>query len=671
MTLRLRTRIFLAMAGVAAGALIATLVVAQIDAEDRAERQISQRFERARLSFQRLEAQRERSVAEGVASLARSHPVFRTVLSTASLAAYDLGLGGMPSEGDALRDANLRLRSILPSLDLATRHEIFVVASARGELLFDRCEPERFGDDLTGLDVLRDAVSAGSATDVWSRARDLPLGLALVPEPLPGVVYTVMVSPVEFGDGVHGFVLVGDPIGPEMLGRLRDVSDVDIALITGAGNAVTTLPVEHAAELEALASVMAGMPPTAAPIEWRLDGERFLVAREQVDEESEASFLLLRSLDAELAYLRGLEKSVALVGALALACALAASALLSRGITRPVAALQDAARRVGRADLDVRVEVTTRDELGELGDAFNSMVLGLRERDRVRRTFERHVSKRVADEILNSSELEMEGQRREVTVLFVDLAGFSAMTEVSAPEQVMERLSEYVEAVSRIVEEEDGTLNELWGDGVLAFWGAPLAQPDHALRACRTATRSAEALREILARWSEDGVSDLGFRMGLHTGPVIVGELAARTRSKYAAVGDAVNLASRIESAGKLYGCEMLVSGETRMRVGEAFAFRHLERVRVMGRAAPVDLYELLGPTGEVDAERIERAGSYEGALEALMNRKPDESERLLRKLLKETPDDRAAGRLLERVQRWKESPPPESWDGVEQLDRK
>jgi len=666
--MRFRTRIFLAVAGVACLALATALFGARHEAERRAGAEIAERFARTGAAFRQLQALRRRIVADEVDSLARSHPLFRTVLSTAS-AEDDLGFGGLPSLADRLRDANLRLRSLLPSLALAERHEVFAVASAGGELIFDKLDPTRFGDDLSGIAVLREAAGGAQAVGLWSRAADLPAELRLVPEPPPRAVYEVIAQPIAFGEEVHGLVLAGGRIDREALEDLRAIADVHVALVAGGALVASTLDAAQAAAVEArLAELPDGAG--AAPVQVRLDGERFLVARVAID--PSAAFLLLRSLDAELGFVRALERAAALLAAAVLAGALAVGFALARGITRPIATLARAAERVGRGELDTQVSIATGDELEELGDTFNGMVRGLRERDRIRRTFERHVSKHVADEILRHPEaVARAGERRVVSVLFADLGGFSALAERSDPEAVVARLNEYFAAVCEAVLAEEGTVNELLGDGMLAFWGAPLAQPDHAARACRAALACRERLARLTEGWQAAGLGALRFRIGVHTGPVVVGEMGTPERSKYGVIGDAVNLASRLEGANRFYGTQLLVSGDTAAAAGAGFVFREIDRVRVAGRTAPVALFEPLGASGEVGRERLALREGYEAALAAWRAGDPAAAAERLAALAASHPGDGPGAALLARIHAAAESAPAPGWDGVHELPTK
>ena len=385
--------------------------------------------------------------------------------------------------------------------------------------------------------------------------------------------------------------------------------------------------------------------------------------------ETRAGFLLLASIDQELGFLRALEWSFVGLGAAILGAALGFAFLLARGVADPVAKLARAAARVGAGDLDTRVSISTGDELEQLGGAFNRMTEGLRERDRLRRTFERHVSKDVAAELLRHPEaLAPRGERREVTVLFSDLAGFTTFSEQHPPEEILDYLNEYFDALCDVVLAAGGTVNDLLGDGVLASWGAPIALADHAARACGAALLASQRLAALALRWQATGRPTLRWRIGIHTGVVVVGEIGTNERTKYGMVGDAVNVASRLEAANKQFGTTTLVSQETRDQAGDAFLFREIDAIRVAGRATPLRVFEPLGTTEAALPEHLAARDRYEAALAAYRARDFARAAALLAAL---DPADGATRSLLERARRYCDSPPPADWDGVLTLDAK
>ncbi|MFI5217686.1 MAG: adenylate/guanylate cyclase domain-containing protein [Candidatus Limnocylindria bacterium] len=670
--LRFRTKIFLALGGIACVSLALVLVLLQELTVRRVRESAQERFERTLTAFRRLEDLRARFLSDEIESLAGSNPQFRTILSTASLAQADLGFGGGGDVGEALHDANLRLESLAPSLAVFAKNDVVLVANAEGDLLYSKAEPGRFGDGLGALPLLRSIAATGDGQALLRAGERTASGALLAPERPGPALFLVRGRPILFDGELHGIVLVGQELGAEVLADLRAISGIDLALVSRGELVATTL---NASARASLAERPAGGASARGIQEWPLAGERFLVRRATVIEGAapgDAEFLLLSSLDVELAFLRRLSQLLLAVGGGILLAALAASLALARGITRPVAALGRAARRVGAGELDTRVEITTGDELAELGGAFNEMVAGLRERDLIKRSFERYVSKAVADEVLRNPTLaKLGGSRREITAMFVDLGGFTGLAETLAPEAVVSHLNEYFEAACGAILGEEGAVSEFQGDGIVAFWGAPLAHPDDAARACLAALGCEEALAALRARWMARGLPRLRFRIGLHTGEMVVGEVGSAERGKYAVVGDAMNLASRIEGANKLFGSRILISEATRQRAGDAVECRELDAIRVVGRQQPVRVFEVLARGGHLDAARTRAREAFAAGLAAYRARDWDAAQRGFAEAAGQDPGDAPARSFLERVAALREQPLPPDWDGIFELTAK
>jgi class 3 adenylate cyclase len=676
--LRLRTKLFLALGALACLSLVLALGVVRDVTGRRLREGFAERFARARAAFGELEALRVDAVREEIEALCYSHPQLRPVLSTASVSDEDLGFGA-PADAEPLRDAHLRLLSLLPSVPLAQRSDLFLVASRDAELVYSKTDPGRFGTDLGADAFVQGVLESGARVGVRVRDARGGAGAELLPAAPAPAVYLIVGERVVFDDEVHGAVIAGRRLGADLLRRLREISGLDVALVAGDEVVASTLA---DAAARALGERLGALPAPGGPgpdpaAELELAGERFLAAHAEVvsgssDGGAGARFVLLGSLGADLARLAAVERSLAAIGALVLVLAVGVAFALARGMTRPVAVLGEAARRVGAGDLDVEVDVRTGDELEELGAAFGRMVAGLRERDQIRRSFERHVSPAVAAAILRDPGLAATaGERREVTFLFVDVGGFSSLAESATPERVVALLNEYFDAVCAIVFETEGTVNELRGDGILAFWGAPVELPDHAVRACEAALRCRDRLARLDAEWVARGLPPRRFRIGLHTGEVVVGEIGTRERAKYGAVGDAVNLASRLEAANKTYGTSILVSEATRERAGDAFATRELDRVRVAGRETPVRIFELAGRASSLPEALRARQRRFEAALARYRARDFAAALAALRELRAEDPDDIPTRELLARAELCDASPPPPEWDAVHDLDAK
>jgi adenylate cyclase len=217
--------------------------------------------------------------------------------------------------------------------------------------------------------------------------------------------------------------------------------------------------------------------------------------------------------------------------------------------------------------------------------------------------FQHYVPPAVVEGIVaDAGKLRLGGEKRELTVLFSDIRGFTTLSEAMAPEALVKLMNEYFTVMTDKVFEHRGSLDKYIGDAIMAIYGAPVADEKHAAHACRAALGMIEALAELQKGWQRDGVPRIDIGVGINTGPVIVGNMGSASRFNYTVVGDAVNLASRIESLNKTYGTNILVSEYTYERVkGEFPNMREIDQVRVRGREQPVRLYELM-PEGRYAA---------------------------------------------------------------------
>ena len=217
----------------------------------------------------------------------------------------------------------------------------------------------------------------------------------------------------------------------------------------------------------------------------------------------------------------------------------------------------------------------------------------------IKQAFRHYLSPAVIERILvDPGALKLGGERRELTILFSDLAGFTSLSEGLEPEELTALLNDYLTDMTDIILEEGGTLDKYEGDAIIAFWNAPLDQPDHAVRACRAAVRCQRKLAERRPEFRARCGKDLHARIGLHTGQVVVGNMGSRQRFDYTVLGDAANLASRLEGANKAFDTAVMISQATRQAAGD-FLCRPLGPILVVGRKEPVEVFELAGLPGE------------------------------------------------------------------------
>ncbi|HSD27818.1 MAG TPA: adenylate/guanylate cyclase domain-containing protein, partial [Vicinamibacteria bacterium] len=242
-----------------------------------------------------------------------------------------------------------------------------------------------------------------------------------------------------------------------------------------------------------------------------------------------------------------------------------------------------------------------------------------------------------------------------------------ALAETLSPDRLARALGRYFEVMTAAVHASGGIVDKYIGDAVMALWNAPEPLPDHAARACAAALAGREAARRLMASAEWEGLPALRMRFGLHRGEVMVGHFGAPDRIAYTALGDAVNLASRLEGQNRAYGTAILVSQTVREAAGDAFAFRLLDVVAVKGRRRGVAVHELLGATGDVPPEHMAVARLYEEAFAAYRARRFDEALDVLAAL----EDDPPARVLAGRCRAFRDSPPGPEWDGVHAASEK
>ncbi|HMA35827.1 MAG TPA: adenylate/guanylate cyclase domain-containing protein, partial [Chloroflexia bacterium] len=262
----------------------------------------------------------------------------------------------------------------------------------------------------------------------------------------------------------------------------------------------------------------------------------------------------------------------------------------------PVGVVTAAARAVAGGDLTPRVPETRWDELGDLARAFNGMVAGLAERERLRDLFGRYLSREVSEAVM-AGRVTLEGQRKTVTVLFCDMRDSTAFAEAHTPETVMATLNQYFEVIIRATETEGGIIGRFLGDAVLCIFGAPTEYADHAARGLRAALRIREGLDQLNARRSAEGQPVARFGIGLNTGTVTVGATGSAQRQEYTVIGDPVNVAARIEKLTKMHPeCGLLLSETTRQALGAQaarYTFADLGDLELVGKRAAVGVLGL------------------------------------------------------------------------------
>ena len=286
-----------------------------------------------------------------------------------------------------------------------------------------------------------------------------------------------------------------------------------------------------------------------------------------------------------------------------------------------------------------------------------------RERKFLRGAFSRYVAPEVVDQLVkNPGQLALGGETRELTVMFADVAGFTSLSEGRAPREIVELMNECFTALTGVIQGHGGTVDKFIGDAVMAFWNAPVEQADHAARACRATQDLLKALERLNVGWSARGLPRISMRVGLATGPALVGNVGSSSKFNYTVMGDTVNLASRLEGAAKVFGTLSLVAGSTVAAAAHAVPCRELDWLQVKGRSEPVPVFEVVA--GEPGLARLEAYERYGHGLAAYRQRRFDAAHEHFAAVLKAEPDDGPARELLRRCEEYLVNPPPPDWRG-------
>lgn len=279
--------------------------------------------------------------------------------------------------------------------------------------------------------------------------------------------------------------------------------------------------------------------------------------------------------------------------------------------------------------------------------------------------FEKYVSKELLQELISKRHgLSLGGTKREISIFFSDIRGFTSISEKMNPEELVSFINEYLTAMTKIILEHKGTVDKFIGDAVMAFWNAPLDEKKHAYLSCKSAVAQINVLNELKKRWADRKLPEINIGCGINTGEAVIGNMGSEQRFDYTAIGDSVNLASRLEGLTKQYGVSIIVSENTYKKVKNKFVFRKLDKVKVKGKKIPIFIYELC-----VGAD-MKFNDAFELALNVYFNGKFKEAKRLFEKA-SSIKDDKSCHLFIERCDEYIKNRPVKGWDGSFEMNTK
>ncbi len=297
-----------------------------------------------------------------------------------------------------------------------------------------------------------------------------------------------------------------------------------------------------------------------------------------------------------------------------------------------------------------------------------------KERSYIRNAFGHYLSDQVIENLIDDPDkLTLGGEKKHMTAIFTDVKGFSTISEQLDPTDLVKILNMYLTEMSNLVMDQGGTIDKYEGDAIIAFFGAPVDFDDHAVRACRAAVRMKKMERIMNGHFMEDEIvpTPLLTRIGINTGDMVVGNMGTARKMDYTIMGNAVNLAARLEGVNKQYNCWKLISSMTADELGDEFLLRRLDRVRVVGISEPVRLFELVDEKELAGDESLEIINIFHDALEKFEEKNWADAEDLFQKILRIDPEDGPAGIYIKRCTEYRKKAPPANWDGVFNLTTK
>lgn len=302
-----------------------------------------------------------------------------------------------------------------------------------------------------------------------------------------------------------------------------------------------------------------------------------------------------------------------------------------------------------------------------IGQTLYHYLLTQKEKKMIKGAFARYVPEKVVQDIINDpSKLSLGGNEQVVTVLFSDVAGFTSISEIMTPRDLVALLNEYLTAMTDIVLENNGIIDKYEGDAVMAEFGVPMHYDNHAQMGCRAALKMQKELRVLRKKWLDEGKPAMEARIGLNTGEVIVGNMGSRDVFDYTVMGDHVNLGARLEGANKSYGTKIMISEFTYAMVKDDFYTRSLDLIRVKGKQKPVEVYELIAEKNEpLTAKFKEHLEYYIAGIQAYRNREWEKGIDLFEHSLELYPEDQPSQIYRTRCIEFRYNEPPDDWDGV------
>lgn len=552
-------------------------------------------------------------------------------------------------------DDHPTILSALENIKTRINADLITLVSVDYTVIADTMDPESREKNFSFPDIIKRAEEEGGASSIVfinNRAYQMVVTPVLAPMPI-------------------GWLCISFEINEPLL---KDIQRITLSYISLFRLNVGDNPLGIASTLPPLLfkTLNGLLPSTGEGLEksilLKMNGDDYVSVITPISKDGGYTVMavLQRSLkDVLKSYFR-LRVSLIVLSIVAILISSAGGVLIARTVSQPVLTLVRVVREVGRGNYEHIVTLNQQDEIGEMADAFNQMSRGLMERDKVRNLLGKVVSPDVATELLRSKEIKLGGEERTMTAFFSDISGFTSISEKMEPAEVVELLNEYLSAMSDIIYEFGGTVDKYIGDAIVAFWGAPLPEENHPDLCIRAAVAMQKKLIDLRASWRAQGRDEIYMRAGINTGNMVVGNMGSKNRLDYTIIGDAVNLASRLEGANKHYGTNIIASQFTQPHIKDRFLIRELDIVRLKGKKEPVRIFEVIDQVESATKEQREFVQLFEQALTSFRNLDLKKAEGLFKRCKGlGSAQDKTCQLYLQRIAELTLSPPLEDWDRV------
>lgn len=479
---------------------------------------------------------------------------------------------------------NATISSALTNLSKRVKADAAFLVAVDNSVMVDNLRFQQTGQLFFAANLIQSAQSQGNAT-----------GLVLINQ----TPYQLTVVPVLAPEPI-AWLCLGFTVDDTVLAQLKQLTQVEISLFSEQNQTLQL----HTSTLPKFSKTLSFPETNEDGFFWRNGEELFLSRLVTLEQNPNGKLVALieRSWQKALENFYQLQWLLLIIALISVGLVSLAALFLAKTVSKPVQILAQGVQAIGQGDYSVQVQIKSHDEIGKLGVAFNQMGVQLLEKERIRTLLGKVVSPVVATELL-SRDVMLGGETREITALFSDLENFTGISETMNAQDLVALLNDYLTHMSFEISEHAGVLDKFIGDAIVVFWGAPVDDDLHARHAVSCALAMQAKLKTLRAEWQKQGLPLFKMRIGINTGPAVVGNVGSIDRLDYTMIGDTVNLAARLEGENKNHGTEILISEFTYLRVKDIFICRKLGSVRVKGKRESVKIYEVITEQERINSD--------------------------------------------------------------------